>query len=75
MEMANKKKSGVFSKIVVSVVIALNVLFTIAVLKIFLKTSSEPTVLITMWFGFTTAELWNLAGITKTKKKREDYYG
>ncbi len=73
MEM-NKKK-GKFSKIIVSVVIGLNVLFTIAVLKIFFKTSCEPTVLITMWFGFTTAELWSLAGIKKIEKKREDYYG
>jgi hypothetical protein len=33
----------------------------------------EPQALITAWFGFTTIELWSLAGITKTKvKERKD---
>lgn len=68
--MAKNKKSSVFSKIIVSTVISLNVLFTIAVLLIFLRTSCEPTGLITAWFSFTTIELWSLAGIKKAKEKR-----
>lgn len=72
--MADKKKKGLFSKIIVSVVIGLNVLFTVAVLIIFLKTSCEPTGLIAAWFSFTTVELWSLAGIKKTKEQKENKY-
>ena len=72
--MAKNKKSSIFSKIVVSVVIGLNTLFTIAVLLIFLHTSCEPTGLITAWFSFTTIELWSLAGIKKAKEKRGNNY-
>lgn len=65
-------KKGIFSKIIVSAVIALNVIFTFAVLVIFLRTSCEPTGLTASWFSFTTVELWSLAGIKKTKEKRND---
>ena len=58
-----------FSKKVVTLVIMLNVAFTGAVLYLFLITGSEPTTLIGCWFGFTTVELWTLAGITKSKLK------
>lgn len=63
------KKKGMFSKIIVAVVIALNVAFTACVLKIFLSTSSEPSSLVAAWFSFTTVELWSLAGIKKSKNK------
>ena len=56
-----------FSKAIVALVIALNVFFTVAVLFIFYRIGTEPTALIGAWFGFTTVELWALAGI----KKRE----
>lgn len=56
-----------FSKFIVTLVILLNVGFTVAVLYAFLRVGSEPTALISAWFGFTTIELWALAGI----KKRE----
>ena len=56
-----------FSKAIVSLVILLNAAFTIAVLFIFYRIGAEPAVLIGAWFGFTTVELWALAGI----KKRE----
>jgi len=56
-----------FSKAIVSLVIILNAAFTIAVLFIFYRVGTEPTALIGAWFGFTTVELWALAGI----KKRE----
>lgn len=56
-----------FSKWIVALVIALNVIFTIAVLFIFFRIGNEPTSLIAAFFAFTTGELWFLAGI----KKRE----
>jgi len=46
-------------------VIALNVIFTVAVLFIFYKVGMEPVTLIGCWFGFTTIELWALAGIKR----------
>ena len=69
-----KKKKSRYSKFVVLFVITLNTLFTAAVLYVFLKTSTEPAVLITAWFGFTTAELWALAGIKKADMKKENRY-
>jgi hypothetical protein len=56
-----------FSKLIVALVILLNAAFTVAVLFIFYRVGTEPTALIGAWFGFTTVELWALAGI----KKRE----
>ncbi|NLI59638.1 MAG: hypothetical protein GX387_14235 [Clostridium sp.] len=56
-----------FSKLIVALVILLNAAFTVAVLFIFYRVGTEPTTLIGAWFGFTTVELWALAGI----KKRE----
>ena len=64
-----QKKKGRFSKFIVTFVILLNVIFTAAVLYIFLQVGSEPQVLIGAWFAFTTGELWMLASI---KKKKED---
>lgn len=61
-------KKGLFSRLVVIGVIIANIIFTAVVLKIFLKTSSEPQVLITAWFAFTTAEVWSLASIKKAKE-------
>ena len=58
-----------FSKKIVALVIALNIVFTGAVLYVFLRTGAEPTSLVVAWFAFTTAELWTLAGITKEKLK------
>ncbi|HSW63845.1 MAG TPA: hypothetical protein VLH56_11155 [Dissulfurispiraceae bacterium] len=58
-----------FSKVVVGLVIAANVIFTAAVLYIFLVTGAEPVVLIAAWFAFTTGELFFLAGIEKAKRK------
>ena len=56
-----------FSKWIVALVIMINAVFTGAVLFIFYKIGVEPVTLIGAWFGFTTVELWALAGI----KKRE----
>jgi len=62
-------KKARFSKLVVAAVIAANVLFTAAVLYIFLRTGSEPQVLIGAWFAFTTGELWALAGLRHSENK------
>ncbi len=60
-----------FSKLVVAAVVILNVVFTAAVLYVFLRTSNEPTALIGCWFTFTTGELWMLASIKKNKIKKD----
>jgi uncharacterized protein with PQ loop repeat len=74
MAKRKEKKKNVFSKVIVSLVILLNVIFTVGVLLIFMRTSSEPTSLVVAWFSFTTVELWSLAGIKKAKEKKENYY-
>lgn len=66
--MAKKKKEGLFSKVIVSAVIGLNVLFVAAVLWVFHETGSEPSALVGSWFVFTTGELWSLAFIKCRKK-------
>ena len=60
-----------FSKVIVMAVVILNVVFTAAVLYVFLKVGSEPTTLITAWFAFTTGELWMLSSIKKTKVRKD----
>lgn len=66
-----KSKKSLFSKIIVMFIICINIIFTVAVLKIFLTTQVEPTTLIVSWFSFTTVELWSLAGIKKQKTKQK----
>lgn len=61
-----------FSKGIVALIVALNVLFTAAVLIVFWHTGSEPAALIGAWFAFTTGELWLLSGIKKSKIKKEE---
>ncbi len=65
-------KKGMFSKLIVTFVIIINILFTIGTLYIFLKTGSEPTTLIGAWFAFTTVEVWQLAKIKQNKYKDEN---
>ncbi len=57
-----------FSKCIISLIIAANIIFTIAVLYVFVKTGSEPVVLIGAWFSFMSVEVWQLAQIKKTKE-------
>ena len=67
------KQKGQFSKFIVGFVIAANIIFSIAVFYVFLKTSCEPTALIGSWFAFTTVELWQLAKIKqKNVEKNND---
>lgn len=54
-----------YSKFIVALVILMNAAFAVAVLFIFFRIGTEPTALIAAWFGFTTVELWALAGIKK----------
>ena len=61
-----------FSKAIVSLVILLNAAFTVAVLYIFYRIGTEPTALIGAWFGFTTVELWALAGIKKREIEKQN---
>lgn len=70
-----KKNNGKFSKAIVGFIIAANIIFTAAVLWVFLKTSSEPAALIGSWFAFTTVELWQLATIKKSKVESENMKG
>ncbi len=67
----SKRKKNRFSKFIVTVVILLNILFTAAVLYVFLQTGSEPITLIGCWFAFTTGELWMLSSIKKTKVRKD----
>ena len=67
----SKRKKNKFSKAVVALVIFLNILFTTAVLHVFLQTGNEPVTLIGCWFAFTTGELWMLSSIKKSKVKKE----
>jgi flagellar basal body-associated protein FliL len=61
-----------FSKGIVALIVALNVLFAAAVLIVFWHTGNEPAALIGAWFAFTTGELWLLSGIKKSKIKKEE---
>jgi len=61
-----------FSKLIVSLIILLNVLFTAGILYVFLRVGSEPATLIGAWFAFTTGELWMLSSIKKKKIKEDN---
>ena len=61
-----------FSKWIVALVILLNAAFTVAVLFIFYWIGTEPTALIGAWFGFTTVELWAMAGIKRKEIEMEE---
>lgn len=63
-----------FSKIILSIIILSNIIFTSTVLVIFINVGSEPVALIGAWFAFTTCEIWLLAGIKKCKIKKGGEY-
>lgn len=60
-----------YSKIIVTLVIALNAVFAAAALWAFVRVGAEPVALIAAWFAFTTGELWMLAGIKKKEIKAD----
>lgn len=61
-----------YSKTIVNLVIALNILFTLAVLVVFWHTGSEPAALVAAFFAFTTGELWMLSKIKRDKIGKGD---
>ena len=63
------KKKRNFSKMIVTLVILMNVAFTVAILYVFLKVQSEPSSLIVAFFSFTTIELWALSKIKREEVK------
>ena len=65
-----RKKKKRFSKAIVALVVFMNIVFTGAVLYVFLKTGNEPVALVGAWFAFTTGELWMLSSIKKAKVKK-----
>jgi len=66
-----EKPKKEYSKIVVSMIITVNIIFTLCIMILFLKKGSEPVALISAWFSFTTVELWNLAKIKRHKIDKE----
>lgn len=66
-----EKKKIKYSKFIVFLVIMLNTIFAFTTLYVFKSTSTEPTSLIIAWFGFTTGELFLLAGIKKKEVEKE----
>ena len=60
-----------FSKVVVTAIIALNIIFAAAILVVFWHTGSEPTVLVGAWFAWTTGELWALSKIKRSKESKK----
>ena len=61
------KKKGLFSKLMVVFIIALNIWFTNKVFEVVTISGTEPSVLVGSFFAFTTGELWMLCSIKKTK--------
>lgn len=58
-----------YSKLIVMLIVIMNAVFAVSILYVFLKTSSEPTVLVGAWFAWTTGELWALSTIKCNEKK------
>lgn len=58
-----------YSKVIVALVIALNVLFAVAVFWLMALGHEEPDALIAAWYSFTGAELLALAGIKITESR------
>lgn len=65
----SKKRKGQYSKFIVVLIIILNILFTLGVFYVFLRTGNEPAALVGCWFSFTTGELFFLSFIKREKIK------
>lgn len=63
-----------FSKKLITLIIAANIIFTAIILYIFYKIGNEPSSLIIAWFGFWGVEVWALARIKQTELKGEEHY-
>ncbi len=60
-----------FSKTVVISISVFLILFTAAILYIFLRIGAEPSTLIVSVFGAAMGQYWNLASIKKKKIDKE----
>ena len=67
-----KKNESRFSKKIVISIIILAIAFVIAILFVFLKTGSEPTVLVGSFMAFISVELWSLAKIKRSGTEEEE---
>lgn len=64
------KRKGLFSKVIVCICLLLIVEYTAACLYMQYHTGTQPEPQLTIaFFGFVTAELWNLAKIKRGEKK------
>lgn len=70
LKIINRKK-GNFSKKIVILVILMNILFTLAIMYLFLRTGNEPMTLVGAWFSFTTVELFSLSKIKRAEIKED----
>lgn len=67
------RKKGIYSKVVVTACILLAVAYTAFCLWMQYSTGNQPESQLTIaFFAFITAELWQLAGIRKQKKREDD---
>lgn len=64
---ALRRREGDFSKGIVTLVLTVACIFTVAILVLFARTGAEPATLISCFFAGVIAELWSLAGIKKKK--------
>ena len=61
MYRAKRAKAAGWKRSLVVLIIAMNIVFTLAILWLVWLGRQEPAALIVAWFGFTTAELVTLA--------------
>lgn len=59
-----------YSKVIVAIVIALNVIFAAAVFAVVFAGMEEPEALIIAWYAFTGSELMACAGIKITDNRK-----
>lgn len=64
----NKKP---FNKKIVTLIVWMNIIFTIVIAYLFYKTGNEPSTLIDRWYRFTGVELVALAGIKVTDNVKD----
>ena len=66
-----KKERPRYSKIIVALVVVLNSVFAGACIYAFIKTGTEPAVLIGAWFTSMSGELFAMASLTHKERKFE----
>ena len=66
-----KKERPRYSKIIVALVVVLDSLFAGACIYAFIRTGTEPAVLIGAWFTSMSGELFAMAKMTREERKFE----